>query len=132
MDILNRAALLEAASAASCPQETVEVPEFGGAVIVRGMSGAQMAEFDKAVMGPIDGDKPPQVDQDLFAPMLLVHCLVDEKGSRLLKDSDLPKVKAWPASAFRRLATIAMRLNGFTEDAAGNSPETVNGASISA
>ena len=68
----------------------------------------------------------------LLAPMLLVHCLVDEKGSRLLKDSDLPKVKAWPASAFRRLATIAMRLNGFTEDAAGNSPETVNGASISA
>ena len=50
MSILNREALMAAASSGELPRVRVEVPELGGFVWVRGMSGIERDAWEKALV----------------------------------------------------------------------------------
>jgi hypothetical protein len=111
MGALNREKLL--AAKIEVPSEKVDCPELGGSLIVRGMTGKEQSAFLKALRKKVDGGKVI-VDEENFNARLIVACLVDEKGTRILTDDEFNIVQSWPGSVFQKLAAAAQRLNGYS------------------
>ena len=140
--ILSRDAIL---AADDLPRETVEVPEWGGAVIVQGLTSRQRDLFEASIQKRRPGGKKRHKDQqetedridlDNFRAKLVVRCVVDEQGSRIFGDQDIETLGAKSAQAVSRLFDVAQRLCGMSnedvEELAGNSGETTGGGSSSA
>jgi hypothetical protein len=92
------------------PVETVDVPEWGGPVRLRGMSGQ-----DRWTWG-----NTRDTATDLMAAML-VRCIVDDTGNRIFTDDDAPALALKSAGVLERLRRVADRLSGLGEDAAEQS-----------
>lgn len=106
--------------------EDVEVPEWGGTVRVRGLTGAQRSLIQGTVMA-VRGQSVT-VKADALAAMqerLVAMSLVDGDGKRLFTDKEVGKLAAKNAGVIARLFTKAQELSGLAEDsvdaAAGNS-----------
>lgn len=96
------------------PVKIVSVPELGGDVRVQGLSGTQRDEFEKA---SVEGrGKSMRVNLDNFRARLIVRCVVDEAGKRILRDSDVERVGALPAIAVQRIFKAAQELSGLADD----------------
>ena len=109
MPFLSRDVIL---SAQDLKSEAVEVPEWGGAVYVRCMTGTERDAFEVEVY-TIRG-KSVEMNRENFRARLLVRVLVDEKGSRLFSDQDIGSLGAKSARVLDRLFTVAMRVNGLS------------------
>jgi hypothetical protein len=85
--------------------QAVDMPEWGGAVYLRPISGKEWL------------DVMQHIGQPEFAPQLLVRCVCDEAGKPLFTVADVEALgkKAW--KPFQRLSVAAFKLNGFSEDA---------------
>lgn len=94
------------------PQETVEVPELGASVVVRGMTGKEQTALYKS-----SSSKTGTLDQDHFTARLIAACLVDSGGNRLLEDGEWEIVYQKFTQSFNRVAQAAMRVNGLGADA---------------
>ena len=108
MKTLDRKGLL--AIKVDLPSETVEIPEWGVAMILRGLTGKEQSALYRAA-----GKKGGGVDEDTFAARLISVCLFDKDGNRLLEDGEFATVQSWPGPVYNRLAQVAMRLNGLGE-----------------
>lgn len=87
--------------------KTVNVPEWGGEVTLRGLTAAERDNFDTAVLDARRRNEPT------FARARLVALsAVDEKGDRLFKDSDIPALSDKAGSALDRLFDVAAGLSG--------------------
>lgn len=130
MTILNKDAIL---GALDLPQETVEVPEWGGSVIVRALTGKERDLFESTF-----SNESAKTHADKMANVrarLVVQCVVDEAGERLFKDSDLEALGGKSAKALDRVFEVAQRLSGLGKDIeedAGNSETGQNESSTSA
>jgi hypothetical protein len=102
--VLTRDAIL---GADDLPKEKVEVPEWGGEVYVRTMTGAERDAFEKQWAG---GKVPDNVRAGLVA-----KTVVDESGTRLFKDSDVTNLGAKSALVLDRLFDVAQKLNGLSK-----------------
>lgn len=112
MDLLTKYAILKAEDLKT---ERVDVPEWGGTVIVRTMTGLQLDGFFSAVAGK-------EKDKKLFHTVLCAATLVDEAGKPLFTFGEVAKLAMKSGSAIRRIAQVAMRLNGLdVEEVEGNS-----------
>ena len=90
------------------PTEEVEVPEWGGSVLVRTMTGTERDKFETSL---IDGK---QKNLDNIRARLCAKCIVDDKGERLFEDTDVAELGKKSASALDRVFTAAQRLNGLS------------------
>jgi hypothetical protein len=117
--ILSRAAIL---AASDIKTETVNVPEWGGAVLVRGMSGTERDAYEQSIL--VVNSKGRKVDLVGARAKLVVRCIVDEAGHRLFEDGDAPALAAKSAAAIERVFDVASRLSGLSstdvEDLAKN------------
>lgn len=86
--------------------ERVPVPEWGGDIYVRGMSGAERDAFEQSLMV---GDK---FTPDNVRARLAARCICDEKGERLFSDADIVVLGAKNAAALDRVYDVAQRLSG--------------------
>lgn len=87
----------------------VEVPEWGGAVYVRVMSGRERDAFEFACME--DGGAK---NQDNFRARLAVRCVCDEAGALLFTPADADALGAGNGAALSRILEVAAPLNGLT------------------
>ncbi len=110
MGLLNRNAIL---AASDIQQESVEVPEWGGSVIVRGLTGAQRDRFEASMFGQRQG-KPVFRLQNLRAQLVMLS-VVDEQGKQLFDESDVMALGQKSAAALQRIWNVAQRLSGLTE-----------------
>lgn len=112
MALLDRAAI-EAAE--DIPTEDVHVPEWGGTVRLRGLTGAQRDAYEASVV-EMRGETRRFKLQNLRA-RLVALCLVDDNGDRLFNDhAAVEKLGAKSAKALDMLFDKARRLSGLTED----------------
>jgi hypothetical protein len=120
--------------------QTVPVPEWGGDVLVRGLTGAELDAYQGSMrqMRPrLDGKGMEMVLlSDNNRAKLLVKCLVNESGERLFADTDAPALGRKSAAALDRLYDVAAELSGLSDESAeeieGNSEApTQDGASTS-
>ena len=100
-------------SASDLARETVDVPEWGGSVIVQGLSAAQSEQLMKVAK-----DNP-----DEFGFNLLALSLIDEQGVLLFNVNDVMSLKAKSTAVLSRLIKACNRINLFDrEEAIKNSP----------
>ena len=112
--ILSREAILQAQDLA---QEVVEVPEWGGAVIVRAMTGTERDAYERRMV-TVRGDKPG-VNLDGLVNMrawVAATCIVNEAGERLFTEKDIRGLGQKSAAALDRIYAVAMRLSGLTAE----------------
>lgn len=91
--------------------ETVEIPEWGGSVIVKTLTGREKDAWEMSMLGPDNKLRP----EDVRARLLSV-ALVDEDGKRIFTDRDIAALSAKSCAAMERAVTVAKKLNALTED----------------
>lgn len=105
MKLLNREAFFEAEDA---KYEDVPVPQLGGSVRIRVLSGAARDAFNEYIR-PADGEKKPS---SAGGAALLVATCIDESGEPMFTMEDIERIRAKSAAALDILAAAAMRING--------------------
>lgn len=106
MNILTKDAIL---AADDLPRETVLVPEWGGDVYVRTMSGTDRDAFESSLIAR-DGAKEARMEN--VRARLVALTLCDKTGTRLFEDSDIAALGRKSARALDRVFAAAQRLNG--------------------
>lgn len=104
MGLLTKSAIL---GAADLKHEDVDVPQWGGSVRVRVMTGAERDEF-RAAIATEDGSLPV----GKFSAALVAATCIDEHGERLFTMADVEALQAKSAASIDGPASAAMRLNG--------------------
>jgi len=114
--------------------ETVEVPEWDGAVIVRMMSGSDRDRFEQSLT-VVQANGRREANLTNMRSKLVAMCAVDEQGNLLFGPDEIEHLAAKSAAAIERVFIVAQRLNGLAPDdvgaAAKNSAPGPNGASPS-
>lgn len=123
-------------SASDIVTELVPVPEWGGQVAVRMLTGTERDAFEAAMVRTTDDGKR-EADLTNMRAKLCAHCIVDAvTGDRLFADHEVDKLGTKSAAALDRVFTVAQRLNGIggkaQEDAEKNSVAAPSGSSTSA
>jgi hypothetical protein len=85
----------------------VDVPEWGGSVKLRSLSGADAMRFIEAV-----GKKAGS------AVDIVALCAVDDAGNPLFTEEQWDKLKTKSLRAILRLQRAALEINGLTEESA--------------
>lgn len=127
---LTRDAIL---AAPDLPLEVVEVPEWGGSILVRGMTGTERDAFERESIAR--KGKSVEVNLENLRARLLARTIVDDNGSRLFTDSDIALLGSKSAAALDRVFAAAQRLSGIgqddVEDLSKNSASGPSGSSTS-
>ena len=110
--ILNREQIL---AANDVKTKVVEVPEWGGSVIVRGLTSL---ERDKALARIMNDNN--QVDLNRLGElrvMIAAMAIIDEQGNPLFTEKDVTALgqKSW--SAIERISDAVLEISGLTQNA---------------
>jgi len=111
---LDRSAILAAAQ--NVKTREVDVPELGGSVFVRGLSSKEW-DAHQASTRIYDGLEQVGIDEGNITARLMVRCIVDEDGKRILEDSDAPAFGDLPIAVVNKVAEAVFDLSGMTEKA---------------
>ena len=104
--------------------EEVDVPEWGGAVRVRGMSGRERDAFEASVVEQPTGNRSQRrnagrqrasTNMDNLRARLGAWSIVDGNGERLFTDEDVLALGTKSAAGLDRVFEVAMRLSGISE-----------------
>lgn len=104
----------EILSAQDLPTEIVEVPEWGGNILVRGMSGTERDSFEGGVVS-MDG-KTTKVNMQNIRAKMVAQCIVHENGGRIFTDQDVEALGSKSAAALDRVFNVVQRLSGLTNE----------------
>ena len=122
--LLSKSAIL---GAADLKHEDLFVPDWGGTVRIRAMTGMERDEFRTSIASETG------VPVGRFSAALLAATIVDEFGVRLFEVGDIEALQAKSAASLDVPAEVAMRLNGLGAksgpDAAKNSESDQSGDS---
>lgn len=123
MTVLSRDAIK---SVSDCKLERVSVPEWGGDVYMKTLSGTERDQFE-------DGYAEQKMKN--FRSRFLVLTLCDEKGERIFSDDDAAELGAKSSIVLNRLFEKGWAINAFRPedvDSLGNdSPSDLSDASTS-
>jgi len=111
MAILNKQAILEVKD---IEIEQVDVPEWGGHVFVKGMTGMERDTFEASIVQ--QRGKDARVNMVNIRAKLAAQTICDEEGLRLFNDKDVKALGKKSANALQRVFDVAQRLSGITED----------------
>lgn len=105
-EFLSRTAILEA------PVKTaeVEVKEWGGVVLVREMSAAEVDDLAFDMMTPGGSIDRSQTRGKMVR--IAATCIIDAQGNRLFSDEDIEALKEKSFDPIRRVAEKVMQLSG--------------------
>ena len=116
------------------PTEVVNVPQWGGSVLIRTLSGAERDAFEASILRSNKKGKQDMNMENLRA-RLVALCIVDEQGNRLFNKDDIQALGKKSALALALVFTAAQELNGMgpkdVEELAGNSLDDPSDDSIS-
>lgn len=114
------------------PSEPVAVPEWGGTVHVRTMSGTDRDAFEQSMLDARTKGEPNLIN---IRARLAVKTVANADGERLFSDQDAEALGRKSARALDRVFAVAQRLNGIGEkeakELAGNSEAGPTGDSTS-
>lgn len=97
------------------PVEIVDIPEWGGEVTVKGLTGKQRDAYEMQVFQY--NKKHNNVDwkrENMRAKLIVLSC-IDEDGSLLFEESDIQALGDKSSSALDRIFEVAQRLSGITK-----------------
>jgi len=109
--LLTREAILQAQD---LPYEDVAVPEWGGVVRVRALTGAERDRFEASIVEQ-RGKGGPRLNTQNIRAKLVALTVVDEHGNRIFTDDDVEALGRKSAAALNRVFEVAQRLSGLTQ-----------------
>lgn len=112
---LTRDQILQAARTATIERDKLTVPELGGEIYVRGMSGTERDAFEDGLRIR-KGRKTGQTDMRNFRAKLAVKVIVTEDGQRILNDEDASIFGQLPAGVLDRIISRCSELSGIAEE----------------
>ncbi len=122
MKLLTRDAILQAED---LPTEDIEVEEWGGAVRVRALTGAERDAFEQSIVE--QRGKSTRMNLRNIRAKLVALTVVDADGKRLFSDKDAELLGKKSAAALDRVFEVAQKLSGLSpedmEELSGNSEE---------
>ena len=123
-------------SASDISTEIVLVPEWGGSVAVRQLTGTERDAFEASLVRTLP-DGARQADLADMRAKLCAACMVDGvTGDRLFGDSEVASLGNKNATALERVYKVAQRINGLgidgVKEAEKNSAAAPSGSSTSA
>lgn len=94
--------------------EDVAVPEWGGTVRLRGLSGAERDEYEASMQKQVGGKQV----QDLrnFRARLVALSAINEDGTTLFEQNEVAALSRRSSVALSRLFDVACRLSGITDE----------------
>lgn len=92
--------------------ETIEVPEWGGSVTIRRMTGGERDAYEADIFESKGSQL--QLKRENFRAKLIARCLVDDNGERMFSDGEIAALSKKSAAALDRLFAVCQRLNGMT------------------
>lgn len=95
--------------------EDVEVPEWGGTVRVRALSGTERDAYEAGIV-QISGDGRRKFTLANARARLVSLSIVDENGARLFSEGDIEELGEKSATALERVFDAARRLSGLSEE----------------
>ncbi len=113
MTLLTRDAILKAEDLQT---EEVDVPEWGGKVRVRSLTGSERDAFEAAC---VDAKGQMKDAAEAFANLrarLVALTVVDEEGARMFGLPDVGALGAKNARALNRVFEVAQKLSGLSKD----------------
>ena len=127
MTMLSRDAIL---AVVDLPREEVAVPEWGGSVIVQGLSAQQRDKVETTLRDFRDGEvKMREKGLTDFRARIVALCVINEDGSRMFSDDDISALGKKSAIAVERVADVALRLSGMTNEAVESAEKNSDEAS---
>lgn len=103
--------------------ELIAVPEWGGEVIVKALTGRERDAFEASIAGERQG-KRVKLDLENIRARFVAACVVDEAGQPLFYPSDVALLGEKSAAALQRVFEVGQRLSGLSdgdvEELAGN------------
>ena len=94
--------------------QKIEVPEWGGHVFVRNMSGAERDDFEAETY--VTKGKNVEFNRRNLRARMLVKTLCDESGTPMFTTKDIDALGKKSAKALDRCFSTAQKLNGMTAD----------------
>lgn len=114
--------------------EDVAVPEWGGTVRVRGLTGLERDEFEATLLD--QKGKKAKVDMRNARARLVSLATIDESGKRIFSSEHVVILGTKSAAALNRVYDVAARLSGISDtdmdELSGNSEATASAGSPSA
>lgn len=110
--LLTREQILEADD---LPTEVLDVPEWGGSIMIRTMSGSERDAFEASLLGE-GGKKEKQAMMRDIRARFASLVITDAKGTRLFSAKDIKELGKKSASALDRVLTAGQKLNGLTSE----------------
>jgi hypothetical protein len=111
----------------------VEVPEWGGSVLVRPLTAKQRGQFTATLVDQRQGGRTLRL-QDIQIRLCGLS-IVDQDGKRMFSDTELAILGGKSSAALQHVFEVAQRLSGLSEEQveelAGNSDETPSEDSLS-
>jgi hypothetical protein len=107
MALLTRDQILTAVDTAT---EDIDVPEWGGVVRVKALTGTERDAFEGSLIGARG-----QTKLDNVRAKLVAMSVVDEDGAKLFSVGDITILGGKSAAALDRVFTVAQRLSKLTE-----------------
>jgi len=111
----------------------VEVPEWGGSVLVRPLTAKQRGQFTATLVDQRQGGRTLRLQE--IQIRLCGLSIVGEDGKRLFSDAELSTLGGKSSAALQHVFEEAQRLSGLSdeqvEELAGNSDETLSEDSLS-
>jgi hypothetical protein len=111
MAFLNRNAILAASDIVT---ESVEVPEWGGTVLVRSLTGEQRDRFEASMVGLRKGKQVMKLNN--VRAQLVALSVVDESGQLLFSEHDIVALGEKSCAALQRIWDVARKLSGLSDD----------------
>jgi hypothetical protein len=100
-------------AAEDIPSETVEIPEWGVQVVVRGMSAGDRLSLMHAAFDPAT----EQVNMGIVYPDVVVACAFDPaSGEPVFTAADKDAIMTKSSAAIERIANVGLRLSGVGKD----------------
>ena len=111
MALLGRNQILDAKDLKT---EDVPVPEWGGEVRIRMLTGEERDAYE-ASMVEMKKDGSAKANRDNVRARLLILCIVNEQGEQMFNRADIKLLGRKSAKALERVIEKVNELNGITE-----------------
>ena len=129
--LLSRESILNASDMA---YEDVHVPEWGGEIRIRSLTGEERDAFEAGLVR--QSGKKTKADLNNLRAKLVAACAIAEDGTKLFQPMDVYTLGEKNAAALDRVFEVAQRLSGLNdedvEDMAEDFEKAPSGASTSA
>ena len=100
--------------ASDLPKQLVDVPEWGGSVYVRALSGSERDSYEASIVGTRTDNK--QLNLNNIRARLCALTICDEAGKRLFSDAQINALGNKSAAALQRIYDVARKLSGLSPE----------------